>query len=169
MEDSKSEIEGIERSASRIVTDSTYSAKRHFNTGASLDGMRYALGGLIVGTSVLATSQAVAPGLIPIALLGLCSVGAAILAGLVTVYNPGGRAVRHSKIGADYLALRKDTQHFLDVDLIAPGSSPRQLKAKLEELLNRQKFIDRESALNPTPPRAYKEAKEGIERGEARY
>lgn len=169
MDGSESEMAGIKQSASRIVTDSTYSAKRHFNAGSSLDRLRYTLGGVVVVVSVIATGRAVAPDVVTSWLAGVCSLGAACIAGLITVYNPGGRAVYHHKIGAEYLALKKDTMQFLDVDLSAPGATASQSKKKLDQFLERLKSIDKESAMHPTPSRAYEEARKGVERGEARY
>jgi hypothetical protein len=163
------ELDGFRRAAGKIITDSTYSSKGHMNAGARLSRVRIWLGTLVVVLATLASAASFSTHLLSNWEIGTCALAAAAVVGVTTVYDPGGRASKHNRLGSEYLALKKDSQVLLDVDLGQVPVDPETLRQKLENLAERQRVIDSESSQFPIPRWAYELARDGIREGEARY
>jgi hypothetical protein len=97
---------------------------------------------------------------------GLMSLAVAILSGITTFLNPNDRESAHINAAHSFDKLNNDTRLFWSVDCWQEASDA-VLTSQLKDL------VDRKSALNSNSPQipswAYKQAKEGIEAGEAMF
>lgn len=162
-------LEGVRIAVTRIVTDSTYSSKGHFNAAQGLNRLRLALGGVVVTFATVASGGTFASGLLPVWVVGVCAIIAAAVGGVSALFDSGGRAARHERLGTEYLTLKKDAQHFLDVQLRSSKRDSQEAAKELDTFILRQHAVDIEAMSTPVPGWAYERARQGVRRGEARY
>jgi len=156
----KAQNDAIEREALRIEEDCRYSGKGHLNSSDIWKIIHYCLGVPTAGLAALAALSN-----LPEWATTTCGVLAALLAGVITFFNPGNEQGRHRKSGNQFLALGKKVRRFREIDL--PSFQEEDARTRLEEL------SEERDSLNDTAPSilwcAYQKAKSGIEAGEADY
>lgn len=153
----------ISDEASRIAEDSEHSSKGHFEAARLWENVHLWIGipttilAAAAGASALTSYKFLAAGL---------SLLVAISAGVTTFLKPDGRASRHLQAGNSYKSLQNNARIFKEIEC-ASGAAPKQLTANLMQLSARRNKLNEES---PQIPRyAFRAAKAGIDRGEAKY
>lgn len=151
------------KEAKRIIEDTLFSAKRHFETARIWSLMHYWLG---LPTAVLAAIAGASAFKDNTILAGSLAIIVTVLTALMTFLNPNKRANEHHIAGNKYNALRNQTRIFCEIDL-ATSDENIDISKMIKELAKER------DALNQASPQtfkwAYKRAKTAIEAGEADY
>jgi hypothetical protein len=155
--------DALKREARRVEEDSIHSAKGHFNAADIWRRRHYWIGvpATIFGASAGASAVKNFP-----EITILFSLAATILTGLLTFLKPSERASAHKTAGDQFLALRNDARVFREVELIEQDDM-QAASDKLKSLCQRRNELNQGSP--EIPRKAFKQARQGIEGGEATY
>jgi hypothetical protein len=161
--DSTDIVAAIRKEADRIVEDSTYSAKGHFEAAKSWREWHFRIG---VPTAIAAAIAGIsAINDFPI-LAAVLAFAVAAASGLSTFLDAKGNAAAHLHAGNAYKALQSDTRIFEEVDCKS-GLSVQELRKRLGDLNARRSELNANSP--QIPKAAFENARHGIEEGEAQY
>ena len=156
-------VSEINTEAQRIVEDSLYSARSHFEASRvwgwlyTVLGLPIAIVSAISGISVISQDYDLAMGL---------AFTVSILTAISSFLNVAKRQQDHKQYGSQYLALRNDAHLFSKVG-IQTTKSLQGAATALEKLNETRNRLNDEA---PDIPRwAYSMAKTNIERGEAEH
>lgn len=158
-------MEKIRNEAKRIEEDSLHSAKGHFYTAQSWSNINLWLGCFSAFFSAIAGASAMSQFCYHDILAGGLSMIVAGLTAIITFINPNEKASTHQKAGNNYSALRNDIRIFYDIEI--DKADDEQTVGELKKLNDRRNKLNIESY--QIPKWAFKNAKKGIEAGEASY
>ena len=154
--------EELIKEARRTEEDGLYSARSHFEAARLWANTHYVIGvpagiaAAISGVLALSNQELIA---------GILAIFVAAAAATATVLDPSAKANAHHRSGTSFNALRNRARIFYNID--CGQGTDEELVAKLRELADERDRLNQES---PQIPRwAYRLAKKGIERGEARH
>jgi hypothetical protein len=155
--------DAIEKDARRLLEDTQYTPKGHYNTEALWHRWRFALGVPAAAVTALAgvVTAAGAPRWIPVLLATL----GALLGAAATVLNPGEQA-RLSRIAADsHKEFHEKLRRWVELDL--PRLDDVQARSEYEELAREKAKLNRGAP--PIPRPAWRRTQEGVKAGEAEH
>jgi SMODS and SLOG-associating 2TM effector domain family 4 len=155
--------DSVKKEAQRIIEDTLFSARRHFETARIWSMMHYWLG---LPTAVLAAIAGASAFKDNSILAGSLAIIVTALTALMTFLNPNKRANEHHIAGNKYNALRNQTRIFCEIDLSTRDENT-DISKKIKELAKERDNLNQASP--QTFKWAYKRAKAGIEAGEADY
>jgi hypothetical protein len=155
--------EAAKKEARRIIEDTLFSAKRHFETAHIWSLMHYGLG---LPTAVLAAIAGASAFKDNTILAGSLAIIVTALTALMTFLNPNKRANEHHMAGNKYNALRNQTRIFCEINL-ATSDENTDISKMIKDLAKERDNLNQASP--QTFKWAYKRAKAGIEAGEADY
>lgn len=157
------DIQGnIEKEASRIEEDATYSSKGHYEAAKSWDKTYLYLG---IPTAIIAGISGISAFQDCVTLAGITALLAAALAATSTFLNPSEKAQAHYSAGSRYNSLKNRSRIFREIEL--PNADIDLLKKRIMELSDERHLANTES---PQIPRnAFERARKGIEQGESEY
>ncbi|EKE02607.1 MAG: hypothetical protein ACD_20C00357G0030 [uncultured bacterium] len=150
------------KEAKRIIEDTEYSAKKHFNDSDYWSNIHYWLGiSMVFFTTVagIGMLQENCTWAIVSAII------AAILGAVQTFINPQEKAYAHKSIGNQYLCIRNNTRIFKSIEL--EGMPIAEAKQRIMFLSNERNKLNQNSPF--TREEAYLKAKKDIEDGQAQY
>jgi hypothetical protein len=152
----------VQRQLERIIEDSIYSAKSHFEAASFWETVHVTISVLSILLSLVAGGTALQS--YPM-VAAVAAFAAALVASLTTFLNPIEKSYAHKRSADHFLQLRNKSRHLLEVGDINSNETAR--KAKLDELVNEQNTINGLSAA--IPKFAFNAARKAIEAGEHRY
>jgi hypothetical protein len=151
------------KEADRIEEDCLYSAKSQWEAARGLGWLHLALGipatiaAALAGVSIATDDKAIG---------ALLAVATAVLTGLLTFLDPKGKANLHRDAGAAYKAISNDARIFREISCVG-DTAIAELEGRLEALNKRR---NESNSSSPQPGWwAFRRAKKGIERGDAKY
>ena len=155
--------DAVKKETQRIIEDTLFSAKRHFESARIWSLMHFGLG---LPTAVLAAIASASAFKENTSLAGFLAIAVTALTALMTFLNPNKRANAHHMAGNKYNALRNQARIFCEIDLTA-GDQQNDISKKIKELAKERDDLNQSSP--QTFKWAYKRAKAAIEAGEADY
>ena len=155
--------DAVKKETQRIIEDTLFSAKRHFESARIWSLMHFGLG---LPTAVLAAIASASAFKENTSLAGFLAIAVTALTALMTFLNPNKRANAHHMAGNKYNALRNQARIFCEIDLTA-GDQQDDISKKIKELAKERDDLNQSSP--QTFKWAYKRAKAAIEAGEADY
>jgi len=155
----------ILKEAKRIEEDCLHSAKGHFYAAQCWGNIHFWIGIPAVILAAIAGASALSQFDNHNIVAGILAIIVAALTAVATFLNPNEKAIAHHYAGNQYISLRNNVRilYDIDLDLIDEKESLGELKD-----LNRQRNELNQKLLQ-IPRWAYKKAKKGIEKGEAKY
>lgn len=158
--------EEIIKESKRIEEACLYSAKGHFQASSVWNMFHVIIGVPVVIMSGVAGASALSQFDNSKVIAGGLAIAVAALSGLMTFFNPNGKANTHLNAGNSYDSLQNRVRIFWSIDC---------WKSESEEVMTEKLkyFSDQKDKLNIGSPQipwfAYLLAKKGIENGEAEY
>ena len=158
--------EKIRKEAERIVEDSLYSAKGHFEAASKWRKMHLWLGLPAAVLAALSGVSALTQFDYHNILAAFLAILVTALTSVITFLNPNEKASSHQDAGNKYNSLRNKVRIFHEIDCRGK-SSAEELTERLKEFANLRDELNQNS---PQIPReAYEKARKGIKEGEADY
>ncbi len=149
--------------ALRIEEDAEHTAKAHYNAGARWGRCAFCLGTLsavlaaVAGGTAFGNMGRLAGGL---------AAASTVLTAILTFVKGTEKTEQHKTYGGRYLALRKQTRRFREIELI-DCTDPQAARTRLLKL---GESLDELNLAAPQVPYCdFKKAKKGIDAGEATY
>lgn len=155
--------DAVKKETQRIIEDTLFSAKRHFETARIWSLMHFGLGLPAAVLAAIASASAFKDNTV---LAGILAIIVTALTALITFLNPNKRANAHHIAGNKYNALRNQTRIFCEIDLTADNQKI-DISNRIKELAKERDDLNQDSP--QTFKWAYKRAKAAIEEGEAAY
>lgn len=156
-------LQEIINEAERIIEDTEYSEKGHYNTAAQhWQDIHFWIGGSMTVSATIASA-----GLLQDSCLlgGIFAVIATILGAIQTFINPQEKSSLHKTYAGSYLTLRNNTRIFKKIEMLT--ISDIEAREKIKFFSNERCRLNE---LSPAIPRwAYEQAKKDIEAGLAKY
>jgi hypothetical protein len=156
-------LKEYQREVARIMEDSLYSSKGHYNAADRWRrvhlwvGIPNAMLAAIAGLSAFKGAGLLA---------GSLAIAVAAITAINTFLNPGEISSTHKRCAGEYHSLRNRARIFINI-VSQQNISPEELNAKFEELVAKRDDLN---ATSPQIPEfAYKKAKSGVDAGEADY
>lgn len=152
--------------AKRVEEDSILSSKRHFNDAQFWEKIHYWLGIPSVALAAIAGASSLSKWECGPVTAGILSIIVALLTAINTFLNPAQKSENHQKAGNAYLVLKNKSRVFAEIEILKSADED-DILVKLKEL------TELRDQLNSTSPqtrkKAFKEAKFGVDNGEAKY
>lgn len=151
--------------AARIEEDTTYSSKGHYNSAAIWEFRHNLLGiglavlsavGAVIAISSIANNNAIAA-VVATAVAGFSAVN--------TFLNPSERAAKHRQYGSELNAVKDSARRLRTISIHT--NSPARLTQKIDHLAAEKARLNLSAP--PILAKAFKDARKGIEEGEASY
>ena len=155
--------DAVKKETQRIIEDTLFSAKRHFESARIWSLMHY---GLVLPTAVLTAIASASAFKENTSLAGFLAIAVTALTALMTFLNPNKRADAHHMAVNKYNVLRNQARIFCEIDLMA-GDQQIDISKKIKELAKERDDLNQSSP--QTLKWAYKRAKAAIEADEADY
>ena len=161
--------QNIINEAERIEEDSTVSAKGHFCAAKRWGMVNFWLGIITTILASFAGAFTIFSGhngfVWGTVIAGICSVFAGAISAVITFVNPNRKASSHFDFGNSYNELQNDTRIFRKIVLNTLNEENNREKLLL--LNSRRNELNKRS--DQIPEWAFKNARRGIEEGEAAY
>jgi hypothetical protein len=157
-------IRKIAEEAERIEEDAEYSAKGHYNAAERWGRIHTGLGAAATVASAV-TAAAALKEAAPI-VVAVASVVAALMTGVLTFLKPSDHADRHHRAGDGSLVIKNRARILRNVQL-AKVNPDEDLLLILQTLSDDRHTVLKSAPLIPN--RSFREARDGIKRGESRH